>query len=124
MVREPRNAEGECSQPAWSKQAKNQYGKYKICDERFCSYGLPGLVALISRIGFDRKWVATVGIKGKSPTRPDPVGVNTTEVWDTRRKNHEAKSKTCSTRLFQEAFHVPHRKHGASDQGQCKSTKM
>jgi NAD(P)-dependent dehydrogenase (short-subunit alcohol dehydrogenase family) len=35
------------SQPHWGKYARKKYGKYKICDERFYSYWVPGLVELI-----------------------------------------------------------------------------
>jgi hypothetical protein len=34
--------------PDWgNNHARKKYGKYKICDERFYSYRVPGLVALI-----------------------------------------------------------------------------
>jgi integrase len=29
------------TQPHWGKHARKKYGKYKICDERFCSAGFP-----------------------------------------------------------------------------------
>jgi len=35
------------SQPHWGNYARKKYGKYKICDERFFSYWVPGLVELI-----------------------------------------------------------------------------
>jgi NAD(P)-dependent dehydrogenase (short-subunit alcohol dehydrogenase family) len=35
------------TRPDWGKYARKQYGKYKICDERFYSYWAPGLVELI-----------------------------------------------------------------------------
>ena len=35
------------SQPHWGNYARKKYGKYKICDERFYSYWVPGLVELI-----------------------------------------------------------------------------
>jgi NAD(P)-dependent dehydrogenase (short-subunit alcohol dehydrogenase family) len=35
------------SQPHWGNDARKKYGKYKICDERFYSYWVPGLVELI-----------------------------------------------------------------------------
>lgn len=35
------------TQPHWGDYARKRYGKYKICDERFYSYCVPGLVELI-----------------------------------------------------------------------------
>src|SRR5207249_8235600 len=35
------------SRPDWGSYARKKYGKYKICDERFYSYWVPGLVELI-----------------------------------------------------------------------------
>jgi NAD(P)-dependent dehydrogenase (short-subunit alcohol dehydrogenase family) len=35
------------TQPHWGNHARKKYGKYKICDERFYSYWVPGLVELI-----------------------------------------------------------------------------
>ena len=35
------------TQPHWGNYARKKYGKYKICDERFYSYWVPGLVDLI-----------------------------------------------------------------------------
>jgi NAD(P)-dependent dehydrogenase (short-subunit alcohol dehydrogenase family) len=35
------------TQPHWGNHARQKYGKYKICDERFYSYWVPGLVELI-----------------------------------------------------------------------------
>jgi NAD(P)-dependent dehydrogenase (short-subunit alcohol dehydrogenase family) len=35
------------SQPHWGNHARKKYGKYKICDERFYSYWVPGLIELI-----------------------------------------------------------------------------
>ena len=35
------------TQPHWGNYARKKYGKYKICDERFYSYWVPGLVELI-----------------------------------------------------------------------------
>jgi NAD(P)-dependent dehydrogenase (short-subunit alcohol dehydrogenase family) len=35
------------TQPHWCDYARKKYGKYKICDERFYSYWVPGLVELI-----------------------------------------------------------------------------
>jgi NAD(P)-dependent dehydrogenase (short-subunit alcohol dehydrogenase family) len=35
------------TQPHWGNYARKTYGKYKICDERFYSYWVPGLVELI-----------------------------------------------------------------------------
>jgi len=35
------------TQPHWGNYARKKYGKYKICDERFYSYWVPGLVELV-----------------------------------------------------------------------------
>src|ERR1700736_1958003 len=35
------------TRPNWGNYARKKYGKYKICDERFYSYWVPGLVELI-----------------------------------------------------------------------------
>lgn len=35
------------TQPHWGNHARKKYGKYKICDERFYSYWVPGLVDLM-----------------------------------------------------------------------------
>jgi NAD(P)-dependent dehydrogenase (short-subunit alcohol dehydrogenase family) len=35
------------SQPHWGNYAREKYGKYKICDEQFYSYWVPGLVELV-----------------------------------------------------------------------------
>jgi NAD(P)-dependent dehydrogenase (short-subunit alcohol dehydrogenase family) len=35
------------TRPDWGKYARKKYGKYKICDERFYSYWVPGLVEMI-----------------------------------------------------------------------------
>jgi NAD(P)-dependent dehydrogenase (short-subunit alcohol dehydrogenase family) len=35
------------TQPHWGNHAAKKYGKYKICDEQFYSYWVPGLVELI-----------------------------------------------------------------------------
>jgi NAD(P)-dependent dehydrogenase (short-subunit alcohol dehydrogenase family) len=35
------------TRPHWGNYARKRYGKYKICDERFYSYWVPGLVELI-----------------------------------------------------------------------------
>jgi NAD(P)-dependent dehydrogenase (short-subunit alcohol dehydrogenase family) len=35
------------TQPHWGNHAKKKYGKYKICDDKFYSYWVPGLVELI-----------------------------------------------------------------------------
>ena len=35
------------TRPDWGKYARKKYGKYKICDEQFYSYWVPGLVELI-----------------------------------------------------------------------------
>lgn len=35
------------TQPNWGTYARKKYGKYKICDERFYSYWVPGLIELI-----------------------------------------------------------------------------
>jgi len=35
------------TRPHWGNYARKKYGKYKICDERFYSYWVPGLIDLI-----------------------------------------------------------------------------
>src|SRR5580692_7254069 len=35
------------TRPDWGKYARKKYGKYKICDDQFYSYWVPGLVELI-----------------------------------------------------------------------------
>jgi len=35
------------TQPHWGNHARKKYGKYKICDEQFYSYWVPGLVELV-----------------------------------------------------------------------------
>jgi NAD(P)-dependent dehydrogenase (short-subunit alcohol dehydrogenase family) len=35
------------TQPHWGNYARKKYGKYKVCDEQFYSYWVPGLVELI-----------------------------------------------------------------------------
>ena len=35
------------TRPDWGRHATRKYGKYKICDERFYSYWVPGLIDLI-----------------------------------------------------------------------------
>jgi len=35
------------TQPHWGNHARKKYGRYKICDERFYSYWVPGLIELI-----------------------------------------------------------------------------
>jgi NAD(P)-dependent dehydrogenase (short-subunit alcohol dehydrogenase family) len=35
------------TQPHWGDHARKKYGKYKICDELFYSYWVPGLIELI-----------------------------------------------------------------------------
>jgi len=35
------------SQPHWGDYARKKYGKYKICDDRFYSYWVPGLIELV-----------------------------------------------------------------------------
>jgi NAD(P)-dependent dehydrogenase (short-subunit alcohol dehydrogenase family) len=35
------------TQPHWGNHARKKYGKYKICDDQFYSYWVPGLVELI-----------------------------------------------------------------------------
>jgi len=34
------------TQPHWGNYARNKYGKYKVCDEKFYSYWVPGLIEL------------------------------------------------------------------------------
>jgi len=35
------------TQPHWGNHARKKYGKYKICDDQFYSYWVPGLIELI-----------------------------------------------------------------------------
>jgi NAD(P)-dependent dehydrogenase (short-subunit alcohol dehydrogenase family) len=35
------------TRPDWGKYARKRYGKYKICDEKFYSYWVPGLIEMI-----------------------------------------------------------------------------
>ncbi|MGA2022176.1 MAG: SDR family oxidoreductase [Candidatus Sulfotelmatobacter sp.] len=35
------------SQPHWGNYARKKYGKYKICDDQFYSYWVPGLIELV-----------------------------------------------------------------------------
>jgi NAD(P)-dependent dehydrogenase (short-subunit alcohol dehydrogenase family) len=35
------------TRPDWGKHARKKYGKYKICDDQFYSYWVPGLIELI-----------------------------------------------------------------------------
>ena len=35
------------TRPHWGNYARKKYGKYKICDARFYSYWVPGLVELM-----------------------------------------------------------------------------
>jgi len=35
------------SQPHWGDYARRKYGRYKICDDKFYSYWVPGLIELI-----------------------------------------------------------------------------
>jgi hypothetical protein len=37
--------------PHWGNHARKKYGNYKICDEHFYSYWVPGLVELIFPAG-------------------------------------------------------------------------
>jgi len=43
------------TRPHWGNHARKKYEKYKICDERFYSYWVPGLVELIFPDWFDRE---------------------------------------------------------------------
>jgi NAD(P)-dependent dehydrogenase (short-subunit alcohol dehydrogenase family) len=47
LAREYGFADLDGTQPHWGNYARRRYGKYKICDERFYSYWVPGLVELI-----------------------------------------------------------------------------
>ena len=40
------------TRPHWGNYARKKYGKYKICDEQFYSYWVPGLVELIFPVWF------------------------------------------------------------------------
>ena len=35
------------SQPHWGNYARKKYGRYKICDDKFYSYWVPGLIELV-----------------------------------------------------------------------------
>ena len=43
------------TRPDWGKYARKKYGKYKICDEQFYSYWVPGLVELMFPDWFSRE---------------------------------------------------------------------
>jgi NAD(P)-dependent dehydrogenase (short-subunit alcohol dehydrogenase family) len=47
LAREYRFTDLDGTRPDWGSYARKKYGKYKICDERFYSYWVPGLVELI-----------------------------------------------------------------------------
>jgi NAD(P)-dependent dehydrogenase (short-subunit alcohol dehydrogenase family) len=47
LAREYKFTDIDGMQPHWGNYARKKYGKYKICDERFYSYWVPGLVELI-----------------------------------------------------------------------------
>src|SRR5882757_7212663 len=44
LAREYGFADLDGTRPDWGRYARKKYGKYKICDERFYSYWVPGLV--------------------------------------------------------------------------------
>jgi NAD(P)-dependent dehydrogenase (short-subunit alcohol dehydrogenase family) len=47
LAREYGFADLDGTRPDWGKHARKKYGKYKICDEKFYSYWVPGLVEMI-----------------------------------------------------------------------------
>jgi NAD(P)-dependent dehydrogenase (short-subunit alcohol dehydrogenase family) len=47
LAREYKFTDLDGRRPDWGRYATNKYGKYKVCDERFYSYWVPGLVELI-----------------------------------------------------------------------------
>src|SRR6202795_4366530 len=47
LAREDGFTDLDGTRPHWGNHARKKYGKYKICDERFYSYWVPGLVDLI-----------------------------------------------------------------------------
>jgi NAD(P)-dependent dehydrogenase (short-subunit alcohol dehydrogenase family) len=47
LAREYRFTDLDGTQPHWGNHAKKKYGKYKICDDQFYSYWVPGLIELI-----------------------------------------------------------------------------
>jgi NAD(P)-dependent dehydrogenase (short-subunit alcohol dehydrogenase family) len=47
LAREYKFTDLDGSRPHWGNYARKKYGNYKICDERFYSYWVPGLVELI-----------------------------------------------------------------------------
>lgn len=47
LAREYRFTDVDGTRPDWGKYATKKYGKYKVCDEKFYSYWVPGLVELI-----------------------------------------------------------------------------
>jgi len=46
LAREYRFTDLDGTRPDWGRYARKRYGKYKICDEKFYSYWVPGLVEL------------------------------------------------------------------------------
>ncbi len=84
---------GRPGRPGWGTRARKKYGRYRICDERFCSYWFPGLVELIFLDGFDREWV----VRGKSFGNAfDYMEANPPAVRAARRGNgiHKRSSKS------------------------------
>lgn len=47
LAREYSFTDVDGTRPDWGRHARKKYGKYKICDEQFYSYCVPGLVELI-----------------------------------------------------------------------------
>ncbi|MGA8145636.1 MAG: SDR family oxidoreductase [Candidatus Acidiferrales bacterium] len=47
LAREYNFTDLDGTRPDWGAHARNKYGKYKICDEEFYSYWVPGLIELI-----------------------------------------------------------------------------
>jgi NAD(P)-dependent dehydrogenase (short-subunit alcohol dehydrogenase family) len=47
LAREYRFTDLDGTRPDWGKYATNRYGEYKICDDKFYSYWMPGLIDLV-----------------------------------------------------------------------------
>ena len=47
LAREYNFTDADGTSPDWGAHARKKYGKYKICDEEFYSYWVPGLIELV-----------------------------------------------------------------------------
>ena len=47
LAREYRFTDLDGTRPDWGRYATKKYGKYKVCDEQFYSYWVPGLIELV-----------------------------------------------------------------------------